>query len=336
MTQSPAYKKGLVNLKKYLNRYDKFIISTHESPDADGLGSEIAFLELLRFLGKTALIINSDPVPETVEFIDVDREIKVLRQNFRLPSHPEQYAHFILDTRDYDNIGILHSTLKNIVRDVFIIDHHEGENTASDRAMILSDASSCSEIICDLIKSFGMKQNLKTAQALFAGMVFDTGSFRYPKTTPHTYRIAADCIENGASPSLIYENLYERNSLSSFSLRNRIASSMEIMEDGKLVVQKLTPEMLTETGATFTEGETSINTPLTVKGVIASVLIKQDYTGPVKVSMRTKGPYDVAKIAIANSGGGHKNAAGYKSNLPFDEAYRHAVQEIKELLRNGN
>jgi len=135
-------------------------------------------------------------------------------------------------------------------------------------------------------------------------------------------------------PHVVYENLYERNSLSSFALRGRIASSMEIFENGKLIVQSLTPKMLIETDATFIEGESSINTPLTVNGVVASLLVKQDHTGPVKISMRTKGDYDVAEIAIQNGGGGHKNAAGFKSKLTFDQAYSHAVDIMRQLMKS--
>lgn len=324
---------SFINLNAYLEKHDKFIISTHESPDADGIGAEIAFIELLRHLGKTSVIINSDPIPDNIDFIDIDGDINLFDDYFTKLKNPEEYAHFILDTNNYDNIGHAYLTLKDTVKDVFIIDHHEGGSNIFADNFIRSDVSCCCEIIYDIRKYYGLPLTFKSAQAIYAGMVFDTGSFRYPKTSPHTYRIAAECIENGANPMLVYENLYERNSLSSFALRSKIAASMRIMENGKMVVQKLTPEMLSETGAAFVEGETSINTPLTVQGVIASILVKQDYNGPVKVSMRTKGDYDVARIAIEHNGGGHKNAAGFKSKLSFDDAYDEVVGAVSQLIR---
>lgn len=324
------------NLDAYIRKYDKFIISTHESPDADGLGSEVAFIELLKLLGKEAIVINSDPMPDNVAFIDIDNELNLFEGGFAAIKHPEEYAHFILDTNNYDNIGYAYQTLQDVVKDFFIIDHHDGDENTFATNFIESNASSCCEIIYNIRKYYKIPLTFKSAQAIFTGMVSDTGSFRYPKTSPLTYRIAAECVENGVSPMLVYENLYERNSLSSFALRSRIAASMKIMEGGKLVVQSLTQEMLTETGAAFVEGETSINTPLTVEGVIASVLVKQDHNSPVKISMRTKGDYDVAQIAINNNGGGHKNAAGYKSKLPFNEAYEHAVNAVVKLIQSKN
>jgi phosphoesterase RecJ-like protein len=269
-----------------------------------------------------------------VEFIDIDHEITVFDEKTTPIDTLNEYAQFVLDTNDYENIGSACGILKEHVKDVFIIDHHESGADKFTSNFIRVDAASSSEIIYDIIERYKMPLTFKSAQAIYTGILFDTGSFRYPKTSPGTYEIAAHCIRLGVVPYTVYENLYEKNSLSSFSLRGKIASSMEIFEDGKLVAQKLTPKMLDETGASFAEGETSINNPLTVNGVVASLLVKQDYDGPVKISMRTKGNYDVAEIAMKNGGGGHKNAAGFKSKLTFDEAYKHAVETLQELIKS--
>lgn len=324
--------QGFKKLDEYLSKYDKFIISTHESPDADGLGSEIAFNELLKNLGKETIIINSDPTPETVAFIDIDNEINLISE-ITLPDNIDEYAQFVLDTNDYDNIGQAYHVLSNKVKDHFIIDHHEGEKTKIASNLIKVDSSSVCEIVYEIIKYYDKPVSFKAAQAIFTGMVFDTGSFRYPKTSPLTFQIASHCVEAGANPFNIYEQLYENNSLSSFELRGMILSSMQVYHDGKMIAMKLTRDMIQKSGATFAEGEPAINLPLTVRGVIASVLVKQDIDGPVKVSMRTKGDYDVAEIAMENGGGGHKNAAGFKSKLSFDETYEHAIKNLEKFFK---
>ena len=326
-------KSGFDKLESYLSRYDRFVISTHESPDADGLGAEIAFHEFLQWLGKTSIIINSDPIPDNVKFIDVDGEINIANGDFTLPEDITEYAQFVLDTNDYDNIGSAYKVLSTKVQACFIIDHHEGSRDKIDSNLIKVEASSACEIIYSIMTHYGMSLSFKSAQALYAGMLFDTGSFRYPKTSAETYRIAAHCLESGANPFRIYEEIYESNSLASFALRSQILSTMDIWYGGKLIAMKLTPQMLHETGATFSEGEIIINLPLTVKGVIVSVLVKQDIGGPVKVSMRTKGDYDVARIAMDNGGGGHKNAAGFKSRLPMDETYTRILTQMAEFFK---
>lgn len=320
-------------LDTFLSKFDKFVISTHESPDWDGLGGEIAMFELLTTMGKKPLIINSDPTPDSFQFLDLKHDINVMNGGFNLPGDITEYAQLVLDTNDYDNIGSAYHVLKDKVRAYFIIDHHEGDAERAGSNIIKAEASSVCEIVYHIIQHYQQPISLRAAQALFAGIVFDTGSFVYPKTSPETFRIAAHLEELGVVPFFIHEQIYEQNALSSFALRSHILATMEVLNDGKMIAMKLTPEMLKESGATFTEGEPSINLPLTVKGVVASVLVKQDVDGPVKVSMRTKGDLDVAKIAMENGGGGHRNAAGYKSKLSLDETYALAISRMDVLFK---
>ncbi len=323
--------RGLQNLEVYLSRHDRFIISTHESPDADGLGAEIAFRELLLHLGKEAIILNSDRINEKFSFIDHENEITIFSPQLDIEDLAE-YAVFVLDTNDFDNIGAAYSYMKERVKEVFIIDHHEGGKDKFNHNFIKAEASSTCEIVYLILQHYGLDPSFKSSQALYAGMLFDTGSFRYPKTSPETFKIASHLVKNGASPFKIYEYIYENNSLASFELRGLMLSSMQIYHDGKLIMLRLEPWMLEKTGAPFSEGELNINLPLTVRGVVASLLIKQDRKGPVKVSMRTKGDLDVAEIAIENGGGGHKNASGYKSKLGFEETCEKALKDISRFF----
>lgn len=321
-----------INLDKFLARHDHFIISTHESPDGDGLGAEIAFNELLHKLGKESYILNSDPLPDKYHFMDIDNEIHVFRNARTIPFGAGPAAVVVLDTNDFQNIGSAYQHLRDIVSEIFIIDHHEGGNDKFESNFIKAEASSASEIVYGLYGYYRQVPSFKAAQAMYTGILFDTGSFRYPKTTPETFRIIANLVELGANPFTIYEHIYENNSLNSFRLKSMVLSTMEVHHDGGLIIMRLTPQMIEETGASFSEGELMINIPLTIEGVIASVLIKQDINGPVKVSMRTKGDYDVAEIAIVNGGGGHKNAAGYKSKLGIEDTHRKALADMEKFF----
>ncbi len=322
----------LKNLESFIAQHDKFIISTHESPDPDGLGAEVSFNQLLRFLNKTSLILNSDVTPEKYRYIDCDNEVNVINRNFDVPNDISEYCLFVVDTNDCNNIGTVYSFLKDKIKDIFIIDHHSGDNTCGNYKYIRVGASSSSEIIYSIIKHFGMELNFKTSQALYSGVLFDTGSFHYPKTTAYTFSMASDLVEHGANPFQIYDKLYENNSLASFELRTLILATIEVFFNGRLVMMKMTSDMLIKTGAPYEEGELNINVPLTVRGVVVSVLVKEDTNGLVKISMRSKGDYDVAQIAMENGGGGHKNAAGYKSKLKFEEAYQKAFEHVSRFF----
>ncbi|MBN2545771.1 MAG: bifunctional oligoribonuclease/PAP phosphatase NrnA [Spirochaetes bacterium] len=324
--------KGINNLKEFISKHEKFVLSTHESPDGDAIGSAVAFNEFLHNLGKTSFILNSDPTPDNFKFIDIDNEVIIYSDKYILPDDIDKYAHIVLDTNDYNNIGLVYFKLKDLVIDRFIIDHHESGGLLSDSNFIKIETSSVSEIVFQIYTYYKMKISFKSAQAIFAGMVFDTGSFRYPKTSPDTLKAAAECINCGVVPFFVYEQIWEQNSLAGFKLRSKILSTTETFLDGKMIAMKLTPKMIEETNASFAEGETMINMPLTVKGVVLSVLVKQNIEGPVKVSMRSKGEIDVADIAMKNGGGGHKNAAGYKSNKSFDETYKYVVDILLKLF----
>lgn len=327
---------GLGNLDRFLKKHENIIISTHESPDGDGLGAEIGFREVLEKLGKNAVIINSDPVPDKYLYIDIDKEIHMFTDELDLPSPLSDYAVVVLDTNDFSNIGHAYNYLKDKVHEIFIIDHHEGGPDKTDESFIKVEASSVSEIVYNIFRYYGLTPSFKAAQSIYTGIVFDSGSFRYPKTSAETFRIAGHLVELGAHPFTVYEHIYENNSLSSFELRAMILSTMEIHCDGRLIAMKLTPEMVTKSGANFSEGELSINTPLIIQGVRASLLVKQDVSGPVKVSMRTKGELNVADLAISNGGGGHKNAAGYKSKHSLDETFQKALSDMKKLMSCGS
>mgnify|MGYP001056969631 CR=1 FL=1 len=145
-------------LDSFLAKFDKFVISTHESPDWDGMGGEIALFELLKKLGKKPLIINSDPTPDNFLFLDLEHDIHVIDSSYSLPDDIDEYAQFVLDTNDYDNIGAAaYNALKDRVREVFIIDHHENEGDILAGNLVQKSASSTAEILHPLLAALGVK-----------------------------------------------------------------------------------------------------------------------------------------------------------------------------------
>lgn len=324
---------GLENLKSFLSRYTNILVTTHESPDPDGLGAEIAFYEVLLHLGKKPLILNADILPEKYQFMDPNGIIGLYDPEIHMKPF-DGYGLVILDTNDKSNIGNVFNLITDQTRDIFVIDHHSRYSEEEKGNFIISHASSTSEMIYDVFKYFNVPLTYSAAMPLFAGILFDTGSFRYPKTSPKTFLTASALVDAGVSPTWVYETIYETYSLSSLVLKSKMLASMEFYFDGQLVIMHLTREMLTDTGGIFSEGEHNINIPLSVQNVRASVLIKQDINGPIKVSMRTKGDLNVADIAFEHNGGGHKNAAGYKSKLSWSETKQTVISDLKHFFEN--
>jgi phosphoesterase RecJ-like protein len=324
--------RGLKNLDSFLAKHDKIVITTHESPDPDGIGAEVAFYEVLKFLGKYVLVINSDKTPEKYHFMDPSRIIHMYSDQYKVPDDINEFGLVILDTNDKENIGALYRAVKDRIHGVFIIDHHSRTDSDNDENFINSTYSSTSEMIYEIIEKYKVPINISAAMPLYAGILFDTGSFRYPKTSPKTFQTVSHLVEAGVSPTWVYDTIYESYSLSSLVLKSKMLSSMEFYHEGQMVIMYMTPEMLIETGGMFSEGEHNINIPLTVKNVLVSILIKQDINGPIKVSMRTKGDLDVADIAFEHKGGGHKNAAGYKSYVSWLETKNNVIADMDILF----
>ncbi len=258
----------------FLNRYDKFILTAHETPDGDALGSEYAMLRALQKMGKKALIFNADPAPKNFKFIDETDEINTLESPDQLPSDLDDYVLIILDVNDTGNIGNIVKYVFPIVKDYFIIDHHDtGENTLTAN-LIQEDASSTGEILFQLFIELKIEVDLDMARALYMAIVYDTGSFIYPKTSALTFSIARELLTCGVKPNNIYNRIYETRSIASLVLQSSVLSTLELECHKHVAIQTMLKKDLEESGATYEEGHHIINIPLAAEAIKVSIYFK--------------------------------------------------------------
>jgi phosphoesterase RecJ-like protein len=302
----------------FIQEHDKFIITAHETPDGDALGSEYAMLLALRKLGKTARILNADPAPKKFAFIASDDEFEVLTRIEQIPPDIGGYVLFILDVNDIKNIGQVATLILPRVAEYFIIDHHDSETVQLSQNHIEQNASSTCEILYLLFQEMNMELDLPMARALYMGILYDTGSFIYPKTTAVTFQIAHDLVSLGVQPNDTYVNVYESNSISSLVLMSKVLATLELHYDKRVAVQTMTQDLLQEAGATYEESDLLINIPLRSADIRVSIFFKENLEGVKRCSLRSKGNIDVAAIAQSLGGGGHRTAAGFKCVRPFE------------------
>lgn len=315
-----------------LTAHDRFIITAHETPDGDALGSEYAMRRALRKLGKTALILNADPAPQKFTFVDPDSEATVLESEEQLPADIGDYVLLILDVNDVNNIGQVASMVLPRVNKYFIIDHHDSETDVLSPNHIEQNASSTSEILYLLFREMGLEIDFDMAQALFMGIVYDTGSFIFPKTTAITFRIAQELVQMGVNPNQIYSNVYESNSISSLVLMARVLATLALHLDNHVAVQTMTRKMILDADAKYEEADQLINVPLRSKDIKVSVFFKENLDGIKRCSLRSKENIDVAKIAQSFGGGGHRTAAGFKCPKSFDAVQQEILKKLKDYL----
>jgi phosphoesterase RecJ-like protein len=303
---------------EFIEKYDKFIITAHETPDGDALGSEYAMLLALRKLGKKARILNADPAPKKFAFVDKNGDFEVLLKKEQIPDDIGEFGLFILDVNDINNIGQVATLVLPRVSEYFIVDHHDSETVQLSKNHIEQNASSTCEILYLLFHDMGLEVDLSMAEALYMGILYDTGSFVYPKTTAKTFEIAHDLVKLGVNPNKAYVNVYESNSISSLVLMSKVLASLELHYDSRVAVQTMTQDLIREAGAIYEESDLLINIPLRSGDIRVSIFFKENLEGIKRCSLRSKGNIDVASIAQSLGGGGHKTAAGFKCVRPFD------------------
>lgn len=323
---------NIQDLNSFILGYDKFILTAHETPDGDALGSERAMYEALVQLGKEVRILNADSTPNKYNFIDPEGTIGVLNDESELPEDIEDYILLILDTNDINNIGLIRDIIIPKVREYGIIDHHSGGEDILSEHHIVENASSTCEILYGLIIEMGCTLTEQIAESLFVGIVYDTGSFIYPKTTAKTFHIAYHLVSIGVEPNYIYSKIYESNSTSSLILQSKVLSSLELFFGKRVAVQTMLKETVIECGASYEEADSFINIPLKSEAIRVSIFFKENLEGILRCSLRSKGNIDVAEIAQSFGGGGHKTAAGFKCREYLEETRKNVLHKLEKYF----
>lgn len=305
-------------VRDFIGRNGKFLITAHETPDGDAIGSECAMLAALRALGKKASIVNADPTPRKFAYLAGTGEILELSDASQLPEDLEEHVLLILDTNDTHNIGQVAKLVIPRVKESFIIDHHENDEDITAGNLIQKNASSTAEILYQLFRELKIPVDRDMAQSLFTAIVYDTGSFIYPKTTALTFSIARDLVAAGVQPNVVYTHLYESNSISALVLQSRVMATLELAHGNHVAIITMRRETLLDSGAIYEESDQLINIPLKSEDIRVSVFFKENAEGLMRCSMRSKGNIDVASISQSFGGGGHRTAAGFKCSQSLE------------------
>jgi phosphoesterase RecJ-like protein len=322
-------KMELDDIVKILKEQDSFIITSHEAADADAIGSLMALYSCVKVMGKMAVPLLSDPVAEKYHFLDEEKIILSYQElgGKIIPSLPIPGSNKKIKTKDSclivldtvpHNIGKMGDTLLPAVKSVVVIDHHDWLPEGGCQAWLEPGASSTCEMIYDLLSAMEHRMDIKTAEALYAGIIYDTGSFIYPKTSAKSFRIAESLVNSGVIPNKIYTNLYENKSVAALLLQTRVLQSMVLYQNNSIAVLHMPKEYLSGTGAHYDEAQEIINIPLQSRDVRVSLFFKENADGVMRCSMRSKGEVNCASLSLEFGGGGHRTAAGFKMHDSFE------------------
>ncbi|MFH1339129.1 MAG: bifunctional oligoribonuclease/PAP phosphatase NrnA, partial [Candidatus Omnitrophota bacterium] len=290
-----------------IRRNKTFLITSHQNLEGDALGSEISFYNLLRKSGKSAAIINHDPVPREYTFLKGARLIKKYRHNMKIKAD----VLVLLDCSDKSRCGCVWN-LAAPGQTIINIDHHISNTGFGDVSWVKPCASSVAEMIYQLYKAMNVRIDAETAKALYVGILTDTGSFRYPNTTALTHQIAARLLKSKLDVAKIYRNIYESVSFSDMSLLSRILLTLSKDATGKIIMFRIKKQLLEGKRVRIDLSENVLNFGRLIQDCEVCVLFKeqQGKTRQMRVNLRSKGLVDVNRIAQFFGGGGHKTASG--------------------------
>ena len=323
-TQTNTSEADLAAVAEALRSNDRFIVTTHENPDGDALGSLLATTFALRELGKDAdmYLFGEVPIPNEYEFMDF---AGILRG-----PNPDSSERVVvaLDCANERRLGP-ESALLDKAQLVVDIDHHHDNTRFGKVNLIVGHASSTGEILADVFRELGVSLTPEIAEALYIAVVTDTGRFQYANTTAKALRLAAELVEAGADVHRVFQGVYENVAFAKLKLVARALENAEVFEGGRVVVSHLEREDFEHAGAEEPYSEGIIDYLRAVEGTELAALIREPPTanGPThRISLRTtEADLDVSAIARKSGGGGHRQAAGFSSEA--------SIEEITEFIR---
>jgi bifunctional oligoribonuclease and PAP phosphatase NrnA len=297
---------------------DRFVVAAHENPDGDALGSMLATVLALRAYGKDAVMFLSGtaPTPGEYRFLDLEGLQR------KLPDDVGERVLLAVDCANERRIGPDNEPVER-PKLVLNVDHHHDNSRFGDLNLVVDEASSTSEIVRDILGELGVGLTPEIAEALYVGLVTDTGRFQYTNTTPKALRLAAELVETGADVHGIFRHVYETVQFAKLKLLARALERAELFEGGGLVVSYLLKDDFAAVGAEEPYSEGIIDSLRAVEGSEMVALIREPprNEGPARrVSLRSsRDEVDVSAIAREVGGGGHRQAAGFSSELSIDE-----------------
>ena len=310
-----------------------FIIASHVNPDCDALGSELALAEHLHNLGKEAAIINSDPVPQAYRFLDPKRIIRKYSQAKHRAIINRADVIVVLDASGgWDRLGPLGQAFERAEAIKVCIDHHPDATDFVDIAIVDTNAAATAELIYDLIMAMYGVLSKNMAQALYAAIMTDTGSFRFPKTNPQTHHITAQLLVAGADPLYIYNQIYEQYSLGRVRLKGYVIDSIKTEADGQIAYYGLDQRTLNAYGVKVSELDGFASLGQEIGGVKIVIFCLESSKNRIKISLRSNGSVAINQIATSYNGGGHQAAAGATVTGELNEVIAGVVEKVKLLL----
>lgn len=291
------------NIVEEIRNNRSFLLTTHEGPDGDAVGSTLALASILRKSGKDVVVHYRDPLPDLYAFLPGSDSVHA-----HIPDRDFDVA-FVMDIGELRRAGSEFCSFRRIGKTINL-DHHLACENFGYLNLIDPAAAATGVLVYRIASSLAYRIDTETALCLYVSIITDTGSFRYSNANREAFTIAGEMIECGVNAWDVAEQLYENQPRKRLELLARCLPTLEIIKGGLAASVTVTLDMYAATGANAELTDGFVNYPRSIRGVEVAIFFRQLEEGRVKVGFRSKGKVNVAVFSAAMGGGGHHNAAG--------------------------
>lgn len=333
--------KNILEITAALSRSENIAIIPHKGPDGDAIGSTLGLWHFLRNKGHNAHVISPNEYPHFLKWMPGNDQVVIYENDQKKADAliAEADIIFTLDFNDLSRTGQMEGALKAAKSTFIMIDHHQEPSDYADFTYSDATMSSTSEMVYHFIEKLRSLKEItpQIATCLYAGIMTDTGSFRFSSTSSLTHRVVADLIDKGAKNSEIHNNIFDTNTESRLQLLGVALQNLKVNQNFRTAYITLSQAELDSHN--FKKGDTEgfVNYGLSLEGIIfAAIFIEHKAEGIIKISFRSKGDFSVNSFARKHfEGGGHINAAGGRSELSLNDTvvkFNRLLPEYKDEL----
>jgi len=318
----------------FLDTAQRILLTTHEHPDGDGTGAMVGLAHYLRHQGKEVRIVVSPHLPASLRFMDTEGWIEAYDEAAHADLQAWPDAWVLVDASEPKRLGKMLSQFQASKAVKVCLDHHVKDAPMGFDLEFTDATASASAQLVARMAADRMSRPLPAAmaQALYTGIVDDTGNFRFSNATADVHRIAADLIDDGVEPARIYQALYHQGRPEKLKIQGRAFERMALMEGGTYARMSLSLQDMADCQATHDDLEGLVNKPLELAGVEVSCLLEEQGPDRVKISLRSRERVNVNAVARLFDGGGHILASGARIAADLEEAGRRLDAEVSRQL----
>ena len=327
--------KTFQNAVDLINNANSVLLTTHIRPDGDACGCVRALMEIVQQLGKKAQPLFMSPLAAWYESL-FDEKPSILGNNVQPEKLSEIYRDvdlvIIVDTDSNVQLPGFADWLADCGKKILVIDHHITGDDLGDVSLVDTAAAAAGEIVFDLVKYADWDITERIAESIFIALSTDTGWFKFGNTDSRIFHTAAELIDAGARPNVIYRLLYQSFTPSRLYLMTRMLDHLQLHADARIATQYILRKDFDETGASGPDTENLIDECQRIESVEVAALFTELADGGFRCSLRSKGKIDVRRIAQKYGGGGHTLASGVNLKGPLEAAVQSIVDEITAQL----